>query len=88
MEPFIQSSPRLGNQYRDDTLLGSLLRRRLPADVLTAIEPELDRTGDLAGDELYAMQLADRLNEPRLTHWDAWGNRIDQIELTPLWRTG
>ena len=32
------------------------------------------------------MQLADRLNEPRLTHWDAWGNRIDQIELTPLWR--
>ena len=32
------------------------------------------------------MQLADRLNEPRLTQWDAWGNRIDQIELTPLWR--
>jgi alkylation response protein AidB-like acyl-CoA dehydrogenase len=32
------------------------------------------------------LQLADRLNEPRLTQWDAWGNRIDQIELTPLWR--
>ncbi len=86
MEPFIQSSPRLGNQYRDDTLLGSVLRRRLPAEILSAIEPELDRTGTLAGDELYALQLADRLNEPRLTHWDAWGSRIDQIELTPLWR--
>ena len=28
----------------------------------------------------------DRLNEPVLTQWDAWGNRIDHIELTPLWR--
>jgi alkylation response protein AidB-like acyl-CoA dehydrogenase len=35
---------------------------------------------------LYEMQLADRLNEPVLTQWDAWGNRIDQIEVTPLWQ--
>src|SRR6185503_2356556 len=40
----------------------------------------------LAGGELYELQLADRLNEPRLTQWDAWGNRVDRIELTPLWR--
>jgi alkylation response protein AidB-like acyl-CoA dehydrogenase len=86
MEPFIQSPPALGNQYLDDTLLRSLLRRRLPAEVLSAIEPEFARVGALAGGELYAMQLADRLNEPNLTHWDAWGNRIDQIELTPLWQ--
>ncbi|HEV2835007.1 MAG TPA: acyl-CoA dehydrogenase family protein, partial [Pyrinomonadaceae bacterium] len=26
------------------------------------------------------------LNEPRLTQWDAWGNRVDRIELTPLWQ--
>jgi alkylation response protein AidB-like acyl-CoA dehydrogenase len=86
MEPFIQSAPRLGNQYLDDVLLRSLLKRRLPAEILSSIEPDLVRTGALAGDELYALQLADRLNEPRLTHWDAWGNRIDHIELTPLWR--
>src|SRR5687767_5177661 len=42
--------------------------------------------GRLAGDELYQLQLADRLNEPKLTQWDAWGNRVDNIELTPLWR--
>jgi alkylation response protein AidB-like acyl-CoA dehydrogenase len=41
--------------------------------------------GELAGGELYQLQLADRLNEPSLTQWDAWGNRIDRIELTPLW---
>ncbi len=42
--------------------------------------------GRLAGGDLYRLQLADRLNEPRLTQWDAWGNRVDQIEVTPLWR--
>ena len=31
-------------------------------------------------------QLADRKSEPTLTQWDAWGNRVDRIELTPLWR--
>ena len=42
--------------------------------------------GELAGGQLYALQLADRLNEPVLTQWDAWGNRVDRIEVTPLWR--
>jgi alkylation response protein AidB-like acyl-CoA dehydrogenase len=42
--------------------------------------------GRLAGDDLYQMQLADRLNEPRLTQWDAWGDRIDHVELTRVWR--
>jgi alkylation response protein AidB-like acyl-CoA dehydrogenase len=42
--------------------------------------------GALAGGELYRMQLADRLNEPRHTPWDAWGNRIDLVEISPLWQ--
>jgi alkylation response protein AidB-like acyl-CoA dehydrogenase len=42
--------------------------------------------GELSGGELYQLQLEDRLNEPRLTQWDAWGQRIDYIELSPLWR--
>src|SRR5690242_11824931 len=54
--------------------------------MLREIEPSLFEMGRLAGGELYQLQLADRLNEPRLTQWDAWGNRVDRIELTPLWR--
>jgi alkylation response protein AidB-like acyl-CoA dehydrogenase len=83
---FQQQPPTLGNQYDDDPVLRSYLQRVLPADVLREVEPELNEMGGLAGGELYQMQLADRLNEPRLTQWDAWGNRVDQIELTPLWR--
>ncbi len=28
----------------------------------------------------------DQKAEPRLSQWDAWGNRVDAIELTPLWK--
>jgi alkylation response protein AidB-like acyl-CoA dehydrogenase len=42
--------------------------------------------GALAGGELYRLQLADLANEPVLTQWDAWGKRIDQVAVSPLWR--
>jgi len=84
--PFQQSPPTLGNQYEDDRVLRSYLARVFPIDVLREIEGSLAEMGRLAGVDLYQLQLADRLNEPRLTQWDAWGNRIDKIELTPLWR--
>ena len=82
---FQQAPPTLGNQYEDDRMLRSYLSRVCPTHVLREIEPSLIEMGRLAGSELYQMQLDDRLNEPTLTQWDAWGNRIDKIELTPLW---
>ena len=86
MPPFTQAPPELGNQYDDDRLLRSYLRRTLPAHVLAAIEPELRAMGGLAGGELYREQLRDLDNEPRLVQWDAWGTRVDRVEVTPLWR--
>lgn len=86
MHLFQQAAPELGNQYHEDRVLRAYLQRRLPPDLLHAWEPALTAMGALAGGELYHLQQADRLNEPRLTQWDAWGARIDHIELTPLWR--
>ena len=83
---FQQEPPALGNQYLDDRVLRSYLARLFPGQILSEIEESLVEMGRLAGGELYELQLADRLNEPTLTQWDAWGNRIDKIELTPLWR--
>jgi len=83
---FIQQPPELGNQYSDDRVLRSYLARALPPAMLRDIEPGLMEMGGLAGRELYRAQLADRLNEPVLTQWDAWGNRIDRVEVSPLWR--
>ena len=84
--PFLQEPPRLGNTYDADPLLREYLARNLSPSALLAVEPELRYLGDLAGGRLARMQLEDRLNEPRLTQWDAWGRRVDHIELTPLWR--
>ncbi|HSQ68804.1 MAG TPA: acyl-CoA dehydrogenase family protein [Steroidobacteraceae bacterium] len=83
---FTQSPPSLGNSFRDDRLLRSWLSRHLPEDRCEDLEAELDELGELAGGPLYRLQLADRLNEPRLVQWDAWGNRIDEVEVSPLWR--
>src|SRR5947207_1763955 len=84
--PFTQQPSSLGNQYQDDRVLRSYLARVLPEEMLREIEPALIELGGLAGSELYQMQLADSLNEPTLTQWNAWGERIDQVEVTPLWR--
>lgn len=83
---FLQDPPRLGNQYDDDRVLRSYLRRALPPDVLLEIEPSLRRMGELAGGELCALQLADRAAEPSLVSWDGWGRRIERIEPTAVWR--
>src|SRR5579883_901197 len=83
---FYQSPPVLGNQYRADRVLRSYLSRALPPDVLADIAPALDELGELCGGPLYELQLADRLSEPRLTQWDAWGRRVDRVEVSPLWQ--
>jgi alkylation response protein AidB-like acyl-CoA dehydrogenase len=83
---FFQEPPRLGNTYEDDALLREHLARTFPAEELEAIEPELRHLGALAGGPLHAQQLAERDLEPVLVQWDAWGRRVDEIRLTPLWR--
>ena len=83
---FQQQPPELGNQYDDDRVLQSYLARVLPPDVLREVEESLREMGELSGGELYQLQLEDRLNEPKLVQWDAWGKRVDRVELTPLWR--
>ncbi|MGW8270475.1 MAG: acyl-CoA dehydrogenase family protein, partial [Burkholderiales bacterium] len=83
---FTQTPPRLGNQYADDRVLRSYLARTLSAEELAYARPALERLGALAGGELTELQRAERLLEPQLEQWDAWGKRIDRIVVTPLWR--
>jgi alkylation response protein AidB-like acyl-CoA dehydrogenase len=83
---FVQEPPALGNEYDDDVLLRAYLRRTLPAEVLAEIEPALRELGRLSGGRLYELQQADRSSEPVHVPWDAWGNRVDRVELTAVWR--
>jgi alkylation response protein AidB-like acyl-CoA dehydrogenase len=83
---FLQDAPRLANQYDDDALLRSQLRRRLPAEVLREVEPSLRAMGELAAGRLLALSHAHRLDEPAHVPFDAWGRRIDAIEVNAAWR--
>lgn len=83
---FIQSAPRLANPWSGDRALRSAMRRLLPAELHAAYVQDAEELGRLVAEELYPQQLAERLVEPRHVPFDAWGNRIDRIELTPLWQ--
>jgi acyl-CoA dehydrogenase len=84
--PFFQDPPALGNQFSEDVLLNEYLARKLPPPALAAVAEPLSELGALSAGPLYRMQLQDRENEPRLTQWDAWGQRVDHIEVTALWK--
>jgi len=84
---FVQASPELANQYTDDRILRAHLVRALPAATLAAIEPDLEALGAHAAQAWHAARSRTR-SEPTLTQWNAWGERIDRIEITPVWRDG
>ena len=86
MREFFQDGPQLGNQYDDDGLLRSWLRRRLPAAMLAAVEPELRRMGERAVTDLPLMAEDAEANPPRHVPYDPWGRRIDDIVIAPGWR--
>ena len=83
---FFQAPPTLGNQYSDDRFLRSYLTRTLPPDMLREIEPDFLDLGERSGGDLYASLLAGFDDEPTLVQWDAWGRRIDRIDLVPHWK--
>lgn len=83
---FYQEPPRLQNQLTDDSLLCEYLARTLSPDAHAKVREPLHELGELAGGRLYEFQLRDRDNEPRLVQWDAWGHRVDRIEVSPLWQ--
>jgi acyl-CoA dehydrogenase len=86
MSGFFQHGPTLGNQYDDDVLLRELLARRVPEDVRRAIEPSLVEMGALAAGRLLELSQHARGQEPVLVPFDAWGRRVDEIQVPPAWK--
>ena len=84
---FLQDAPQLAHPYRSDRLLTALLDRVLPKERRPALDADLDALGDYA---LMAFERSRRSTrrKPVLTQWDAWGHRVDRIELTQAWLEG
>ena len=88
---FLQDPPQLPHPYcgpyRSDRALPTLLDRALPAERRAALDVDLDALGEYAQ---MAWQRATQTSrrKPILTQWDAWGRRVDRIELTTAWLEG
>lgn len=84
---FVQDPPQLAHPYREDRLLRAMLDRALPPARRAALDADLQALGDYAQMEWQRACNTVR-RKPVLTRWDAWGRRVDRIELTEAWREG
>ncbi len=85
MADFFQQAPTLGNQYTQDKLLRSYLRAILPKEIFLEIEPDLKRFGERVITDIATMGEEANLCRPELVSYDPWGNRTDQIRISPSW---
>ncbi|KAF7371124.1 Acyl-CoA dehydrogenase NM domain-like protein [Mycena sanguinolenta] len=82
---FHQPPPPNEHPCWEDPVLPSVLKRILPESVLQAIEPDLTRLGhDLIN---IVRPLAAQVRLPTITHYNAWGERIDLLQTSEGWRT-
>ncbi|KAJ6631482.1 acyl-CoA dehydrogenase NM domain-like protein [Mycena sp. CBHHK59/15] len=81
---FHQPPPPNEHPYLADPVLPGLLKRVLPARVLSEIEPDLVRLGhDLV---TVVRPLSTRVKAPTLTQYNAWGERVDVLQTSEGWR--
>jgi alkylation response protein AidB-like acyl-CoA dehydrogenase len=85
MDPFLQDPPRSSNRFRTDRALRHALERLLEPDVFAAASPELDELGERAAGELAELGERAEANQPRHVPFDAWGKRVDRLDVDPSW---
>lgn len=86
MGAFFQDGPTLGNQYDDDRVLQSYLKRRLPAGMLAEIEPGLRKLGKRAVTDIMEHGNDAETHPPVHVPYDPWGVRIDEITVSRGWK--
>ncbi|XP_072271377.1 acyl-CoA dehydrogenase family member 11-like isoform X2 [Pyxicephalus adspersus] len=83
---FFQEQPKLGNQFLEDALLQSYLKRHLPPLVFEEASRDLKRFGQRLVKEIDSLGRECELNPPQLQQYNAWGRRIDNIITCPAWK--
>lgn len=83
---FIQQIPQLGNEFEEDAFLKDYLTAYMPDEILAKITPDLKQFGGRVGNEFLKWARDAEVNEPTLTQFDAWGNRVDEIKVADGWK--
>lgn len=85
MSDFFQSGPQLQNTFNSDVCLRQCLQFYMPDAIWSDAHAALSRMGERAAFEMPSLALACEQQPPRLVGYDAWGRRIDKIEVHPAW---
>lgn len=93
---FIQEAPVRANRFRTDPTLRAAARRMLPDELQeqpidalggASVASWLDGLGELAASTWPTLAARAEAAPPSLIRYDAWGRRIDRIEVAPEWLT-
>ena len=91
---FSQEAPSRSDRNLTDPIFRSAVRRLVPAELLQQPqgalggrtgEAWLEGLGELASTRWPELAARAEAAPPTLTRYDAWGNRIDRIEVSPAW---
>lgn len=82
---FVQPAPQLPDPWEHDPLVREYAERVLPPEVLRAETDAYRELARRAAGDLWQQSLQELELEPRLVQWSPWGERVDEIHLTPLW---
>lgn len=85
MRYYLDSPQEFKNQYDEDKLLKSYLRRKIPTDILEKIEPGLIKLGSRVCKEIQELGFQAEKEEPQHIPFDSSGQRVDQIKVSPAW---
>lgn len=82
---FVQTGPAPTDAYADDPVLRSWLSRLLPPDALVAAEGRLKALAAEVAGPLRAAHADAEAHPPVLHRYDAWGARVDRVEVSAGW---
>lgn len=85
MSDFFQEAPQLTNTFESHRWLKPYLKHKLPHQMFAHIEPDLHRLGGLCAGEYDRLGRQAAEEKPQLTQFDAWGKRIDEINVSRAW---
>ena len=86
MNGFIQTPPKTSRAYSTDTLLKEILKSRFSQEQFSIIDEDLKKFESRIENEIENYAQDCHQHPPRLIPFDAWGNRIDEIEVAPGWK--
>ena len=82
---FIQDGPALRNTFADDRLLRAYVAWKIPGDLRSRIDADLQKFGGRCAGELQTLAAQAEATPPRHIPYSPWGKRIDEIAVSPAW---